>query len=172
MLTDGPDPTAIQFSLFTTPVSRGPHRAETWTLADLHNAIRAGHWWDVIAPVRELAPHKQEKDESGKRKSALAQQYSDLKDQTLPYAVFSGTWNPRHRHADGFNCKAKECPGNGLLQPSGLRLLDLGRSPRRRGSMDLRRRRRTVPCPGAAAAWTSTGGDGIHIVAWLGPSTD
>ena len=70
MLTDGPDPTTIQFSLFTTPVSRGPHRAETWTLADLHNAIRAGHWWDVIAPVRELAPHKQEKDESGKRKSA------------------------------------------------------------------------------------------------------
>ena len=64
MLTDTLDvnPADIQFSLFTTPVSRGPHRAETCTLADLHNAIRAGHWWDVIAPVREIAPHKQEKE--------------------------------------------------------------------------------------------------------------
>ena len=44
MLTDTLDvnPATIQFSLFTTPVSRGPHRAEIWTLADLHNAIRAG----------------------------------------------------------------------------------------------------------------------------------
>ena len=169
MLTDGPDPTAIQFSLFTTPVSRGPHRAEIWTLADLHNAIRAGHWWAVITPIRELAPHKREKDESGKRKSTLAQQYSDLKDQTLPYAVFSGTWDPRHRHADGFNCKAKECPGNGLLQPSGLRLLDLddlhdGEAAWIFAAVD------DGTLPWAAAAWTSTGGDGIHIVAWLDPA--
>ena len=169
MLTDGPDPTSIQFSLFTTPVSRGPHRAETWTLADLHNAISAGHWWDVITPIRELAPHKREKDKSGKRKSTLAQQYSDLKDQTLPYAVFSGTWDPRHRHADGFNCKAKECPGNGLLQPSGLRLLDLddlhdGEAAWIFAAVD------DGTLPWAAAAWTSTGGDGIHIVAWLDPA--
>ena len=130
---------------------------------------RAGHWWDVIAPVRELSPHKQEKDESGKRKSTLAQQYSDLKDQTLPYAVFSGTWDPRHRHADGFNCKAKECPGNGLLQPSGLRLLDLddlhdGEAAWIFAAVD------DGTLPWAAAAWTSTGGDGIHIVAWLDPA--
>ena len=48
-----------------------------------------------------------EKDESGKRKSALAQQYSDLKDRTLPYAVFSGTWDPRHRHADGHRLQVR-----------------------------------------------------------------
>ena len=171
MLTDTLDvnPATIQFSLFTTPVSRGPHRAETWTLADLHNAIKAGHWWDVIAPIREIAPHKQEKDESGKRKSALAQRYSDLKDKTLPYAVFSGTWDPRHRHADGFNCKAKECPGNGLLQPSGLRLLDIDDLHDGEGEWIFAAIDEGT-LPWAAAAWTSTGGDGIHIVAWLDPA--
>ena len=171
MLTNTPgiNPAAIQFSLFTTPVSRGPHRAETWTLADLHNAIRSGHWWDVIAPVREIARHKQEKDESGKRKSALAQQYSNLKDQTLPYAVFSGTWDPRHRHADGHACKSDKCPGNGLLQPSGLRLLDIDDLHDDEGEWIFAAIDEGT-LPWAAAAWTSTGGDGIHIVSWLDPA--
>ena len=167
--TLGVNPADIQFSLFTTPVSRGPHRAEIWTLADLHNAIRTGHWWDFIAPVRELAPHKYEKDESGKRKSALAQQYSDLKDRTLPYAVFSGTWDPRHRHADGHACKSAKCPGNGLLQPSGLRLLDIDDLHDGEGEWIFAAIDEGT-LPWAAAAWTSTGGDGIHIVAWLDPA--
>ena len=120
MLTDGPDPTSIQFSLFTTPVSpRSSPRRDLDPRRPPQRDPRRPTGGTSFTPIRELAPHKREKDNSGKRKSTLAQQYSDLKDQTLPYAVFSGTWDPRHRHADGHACKSAKCPGNGLLQPSG-----------------------------------------------------
>ena len=104
---------------------------------------------------------------SANRRSRSSTPTSKIKRCPTPFS--SGTWDPRHRHADGFNCKAKECPGNGLLQPSGLRLLDLDDLDQ--GAADwIFAAIDEGTLPWAAAAWKSTGGDGIHIIAWLDPA--
>ena len=170
MPTNGIDPTNLRFSLFTSPVNRQPHVAETITLRQLHEATVAGRWWDLIKPVRELAPHKQERDpKNPQRKGPRAAEYSRLKESTLPYSVLSGVWDTKHRHADGFKHRDKPCPINGIQEASGLRLLDLddlhdGEAAWIFAAID------DGTLPWAAAAWTSTGGAGIHIVAWLDPA--
>ena len=113
------------FTLFVSAVSKKPHRGGDCTLGELHKDIQNGKWWDKVAPVRDLAPYKDEKDSTGKLKSTLALEYSKLKDSTLPYAVVSGTWDLEHRHADGAKHGGVPCKINGIKVPSGIRLLDL-----------------------------------------------
>ena len=161
------DPFEPPFTLFTSAVKARPHRGSDWTLPDLAVAVRSGQWAKLIGPIRALAQYKNEK--RGNRKSSRAAEYSHLKDTTLPYTVVSGTWRLDHRHADGFNCKAKECPGNGLLQPSGLRLLDLDDlGPD--AQADIKRQLDDGAVPWAAACWKSPGGDGLHVFALLNPA--
>ena len=113
------------FTLFVSAVSRKPHKGADSTLEDLYEDIKGGKWFDKVRPVRKLAPYKDDKDETGKNKSKIAKEYSELKETSLPYSVVSGTWNLAHRHADGANHDDVPCEINGLLTPSGIRLLDL-----------------------------------------------
>ena len=166
-----PDIRDREFSLFTTPVRSAHHTAELWTLRSLHRAVKSEKWHEKIAPVRNLAPYKHEKDETGKRKSRRAQDYSFLKERTLPYAVVSGTWDTDHRHADRGKHNGQPCEINGIICPSGLRLLDLD-------DLDLF----SINCimcdlhngvlPWAASCWLSPGGDGLHLVAALDPAPE
>ena len=158
-----------QFTLFTSPVSSPRHIGQTWTLEDLRDAIVSARWHDLIAAVRELAPYKKQKDHTGKRKSAKSQAYSRLKETTLPYAVVSGTWDPDHRHADGARHKGEPCDVNGLLSPSGLRLLDLDDLDSTDRDHIMSELRGAV-VPWAAACWLSPGGDGLHLIAALDPA--
>ena len=156
------------FTLFVSAVNRSPHRGADCTLEELYKDIQNGTWWDLVAPVRKLAPYKDEKDETGKRKSRLATQYSELKESTLPYAVVSGTWDLAHRHADGSSHHNEPCNINGLLDPSGIRLLDLdGLSEKQQTAIKATLDAGIVPW--AAACWKSTGGDGLHCFAALDP---
>lgn len=158
-----------KFSLFTSPVSSSPHIEETWTLEDLHDAIVRGRWHELITAVRALAPHKTEKDRTGKRRSARAREYSRLKESTLPYAALSGTWDPHHRHADGSKHKGEPCEINGIILPSGLRLLDLDNLDKTERA-HIMTELRNGALPWAAACWLSPGGDGLHLIAVLDPA--
>ena len=157
------------FTLFTSFVSSTRHTGEEWTLEELHNAVASQRWFREIAAVRDLAPYKHERDATGKLKSERAQQYSHLKETTLPYAVVSGTWDPLHRHADGGKHQGENCTVNGIRPPSGLKLMDID---------DLGRKRRDQimsalkdgAVPWAAACWLSPGGDGQHLFACLDPA--
>ncbi len=158
-----------KFTLFTSSVSSSRHIGKTWTLEDLHDAIVSVRWHERIAAVRALAPYKKEKDHTGKRKSVRAKEYSRLKELTLPYAVVSGTWDPHHRHADGSKHEGGACEINGIILPSGLRLLDLddlSRTERDHIMTELR----GGALPWAAACWLSPGGDGLHLIAALDPA--
>lgn len=156
------------FTLFGSAVNRSPHRGKDCTLDELHNKVKSGEWWDKVAPVRELAPYKDEKDETGKKKSPRAKEYSKLKEDTLPYAVVSGTWNLNHRHADGSSHGNEPCKTNGIKTPSGIRLLDLdGLSEKQQKAIKATLDAGIVPW--AAACWKSTGGDGLHLFAALDP---
>ena len=86
----------------------------------------------------------------------------------MPYSVVSGTWNLEHRHADGANHDDVPCEINGILTPSGIRLLDLdklneGQQEAIKVSLDA------GIVPWAAACWKSPGGDGLHLFAALDP---
>ena len=158
-----------RFTLFSSPVRSARHTGESCTLEDLHRAVASEHWYHKISPVRKLAPYKNEKDPTGKRKSDCALEYSQLKESTLPYAVLSGTWDTDHRHADGSTHKGQPCEVNGLISPSGMRLLDLDDLD----SMDrafIMSELRDGVVPWAAACWLSAGGDGLHLVATLDPA--
>ena len=156
------------FTLFVSAVSKKPHRGGDCTLGELHKDIQNGKWWDKVAPVRDLAPYKDEKDSTGKLKSTLALEYSKLKDSTLPYAVVSGTWDLEHRHADGAKHGGVPCKINGIKVPSGIRLLDLdgldeGEQTAIKAKLDA------GIVPWIAACWSSPGGDGLHAFAALDP---
>ena len=157
------------FTVFSSPVTSGRHRGTDWTLEELAAAVRDGTWADKIRPIRALARHKNEKDETGKRKSQRAAQYSELKETTLRYAVLSGTWDLAHRHADSATHAKKPCEVNGLIEPSGLRLLDLDDVPAcNRAAIKIALDDGALPW--AAACWLSPGGDGLHLVALLEPA--
>ena len=155
------------FTLFVSAVSRKPHRGGDCTLEELHKDIQDGKWFDKVAPVRKLAPYKDDKDELG-NKTEPAKEYSELKETTLPYSVVSGTWNLEHRHADGAKHDDVPCKINGILTASGLRLLDLdklnaGQQDAIKATLDA------GIVPWAAACWKSPGGDGLHLFAALDP---
>ena len=156
------------FTLFVSAVNRSPHRGADCTLEELYEDIKNGKWWDQVAPVRVLAPYKDQKDKTGKRKSPRAKEYSELKANSLPYAVLSGTWDLAHRHADGSSHGEEPCEINGIKAPSGMRLLDLdgldeGQQTAIKTTLDA------GIVPWAAACWKSTGGDGLHLIATLDP---
>lgn len=160
---------ARQFTVFNTPVRSVRHEGDLWTLRELHDAVQSEQWHENIAPIRNLAPYKREKDESGKRKSDRALKYSQLKESTLPYAVVSGTWNPHRRHADGATHHQRPCSVNGLLSASALRLLDLDDLDSSDRQVIMGALRDGV-VPRAAACWLSPGGDGLHLIAALDPA--
>ena len=156
------------FTLFGSAVNKKPHRGKDCTLDELHNKVKTGEWWDKVDKVRELAPYKDEKDRTGKKKSPRASEYSKLKEDTLPYAVVSGTWDLAHRHADGSSHGKEPCETNGIKTPSGIRLLDLdGLSEKQQKAIKATLDAGIVPW--AAACWKSTGGDGLHLFAALDP---
>ena len=170
--TNGPDQgqmrvTDTLFTLFSSAVKpKGPHRGADCTLEELYEDIKGGKWWDKVKPVRDLAPYKD--DKVGKKKTKLAKKYSELKETTLPYSVVSGTWDPKHRHADGFSHDDELCKTNGPLTPCGLRLIDAdkldeGQQDAIKADLDAG----LVPC--VAACWKSPGGDGLHIFVALDP---
>ena len=175
MLTNGPDhfapqtPAHTPFSYFSSYIGAAHHTAKTVTLADLCAGIRLGKWAQPVADVRELAPHRWDRDpDNAKRKGKLAAEYTSRKNR-LPYVVLSGTWDPAHRHADGATHAKKPCPVNGIIDPSGLRLIDLDPPP----GHDLDAVRADLDngaVPWAAACWLSAGGDGLHIAAWVTPA--
>ena len=179
MLTDAPDPFVtfppptpahIAFSYFSSYIAAAPpHTAKTVTLADLCAGIQRGTWAQPVAHVRELAPHRWDRDpDNPKQKGELAAEYTSRKDQ-LPYVVLSGTWDPAHRHADGATHAKQPCSVNGLIIPSGLRLIDLDPPPGH--SIDaVRADLDNGAVPWAAAYWLSAGGDGLHIAAWVEPA--
>ena len=156
------------FTLFVSAVSGWPHKGAACTLEELHTKVKEGRWSDKVAPVRKLAPYKDDKDETGKNKTELAKEYSELKEKTLPYSVVSGTWNLEHRHADGASHRKIPCEINGLLTASGLRLLDLDKL--NEGQQDaIKATLDAGIVPWAAACWKSPGGDGLHLFAALDP---
>ena len=156
------------FTLFVSAVSKKPHKGADSTLEDLYEDIKGGTWWNQVAQVRELAPYKDDKDETGKNKSKLAKEYSALKETILPYSVVSGTWNLEHRHADGANHDDVPCEINGILTPSGIRLLDLDKL--NEGQQDaIKATLDAGIVPWASACWKSPGGDGLHLFAALDP---
>ena len=155
------------FTLFVSAVSRKPHRGGDCTLEELHKDIQDGKWFDKVAPVRKLAPYKDDKDELG-NKTEPAKEYSELKETTLPYSVVSGTWNLAHRHADGANHDDVPCEINGLLTPSGIRLLDLDKLNEEQQNA-IKATLDAGIVPWAAACWKSPGGDGLHLFAALDP---
>ena len=155
------------FTLFTSAVNKKPHRGGDCTLEELYEDIKRGLWWDKVAPVRELAPYKDSKDDDG-NKTKQAEDYTNLKDDTLPYAVVSGTWNLKHRHADGASHRKVPCEINGILTASGLRLLDLDRLNKDQQDA-IKAKLDAGIVPWAAACWKSTGGDGLHLFAALDP---
>ena len=156
------------FTLFVSAVSRKPHRGGDSTLEDLYKDIKGGKWFDKVRPVRKLAPYKDDKDETGKNKSKIAKEYSELKETSLPYSVVSGTWNLAHRHADGANHDDVPCEINGLLTPSGIRLLDLDKLNEEQQNA-IKATLDAGIVPWAAACWKSPGGDGLHLFAALDP---
>ena len=157
------------FTLFVSAVKKLPHRGSDSTLEELHADIKAGKWWNVVEPVRDLAPYKDEKDSTGKKKSPTAQKYSDLKEDFLPYAVVSGVYDLKHRHADGASHNKSPCNINGLQWPSGLRPLDLDAlSNSEQDAIKATLDAGIVPW--AAAWWKSPGGDGLHLFAALDPA--
>ena len=156
------------FTLFVSAVSRKPHRGGDCTLEDLYKDIKGGKWFDKVRPVRKLAPYKDDKDETGKNKSKIAKEYSELKETSLPYSVVSGTWNLAHRHADGANHDDVPCEINGLLTPSGIRLLDLDKLNEEQQNA-IKATLDAGIVPWAAACWKSPGGDGLHLFAALDP---
>ena len=172
-----PDPFApytppgdIAFSYFSSYIAAAPpHTAKTVTLADLCAGIQRGTWAQPVAHVREFAPHRWDRDpDNPKQKGELAAEYTSRKDR-LPYAVLSGTWDPAHRHADGATHAKKQCDVNGMISPSGLRLIDLDPPPGH--SIDaVRAHLDNDAIPWAAAYWLSAGGDGLHIAAWVDPA--
>ena len=156
------------FTLFVSAVNRSPHRGADCTLEELYEDIKNGKWWDQVAPVRVLAPYKDQKDKTGKRKSPRAKEYSELKANSLPYAVPSGTWDLEHRHADGASHGEEPCEINGIKAPSGMRLLDLdGLNESQQTAIKFRLDAGELPW--VAACWKSTGGDGLHLIATLDP---
>ena len=156
------------FTLFVSAVNRSPHRGADCTLEELYEDIKNGKWWDQVAPVRVLAPYKDEKDKTGKRKSPRAKEYSELKANSLPYTVPSGTWDLAHRHADGASHGEEPCEINGIKAPSGMRLLDLdGLNESQQTAIKFRLDAGELPW--VAACWKSTGGDGLHLIATLDP---
>ena len=179
MLTDTPDPfdtftpptpAHIAFSYFSSYIAAAPpHTAKTVTLADLCAGIQRGTWAQQVAHVREIAPHRWDRNpDNPKQKGELAAEYTSRKDQ-LPYVVMSGTWDPAHRHADGATHAKQPCSVNGLITPSGLRLIDLDPPPGH--SIDaVRADLDNGAVPWAAAYWLSAGGDGLHIAAWVDPA--
>ena len=157
------------FTLFTSSVSSTPHTGDEWTLEELHNAVASQRWYDKVSAIRDLAPYKLEKTPDGKRKSERARKYSQLKERTLPYAVLSGTWDPAHRHADGGKHKGENCNVNGIILPSGNRLMDLDNlACKSRDQIIAELKVGAVPW--AAACWLSPGGDGQHLIAALDPA--
>ena len=175
MPTNGPDPFAphtpspIAFSYFSSYIGASSHQAKTVTLADLCAGIRLGKWAQPVADVRELTPHRWDRDpENPKLKGELAAEYTRRKNR-LSYVVLSGTWDPKHRHADDATHAKKSCSVNGIIAPSGLRLIDLDPPP----GHDLDTVRADLDngaVPWAAAYWLSAGGEGLHIAAWVNPA--
>ena len=160
------------FTVFTSAVTDWPHIGGDYTLYELYTDIKDGKWWNKVRAVRDLAPYKDENgptDENGKTPpSPRAKEYSWLKAHTLPYAVVSGTWDPRHRHADGFSHDDELCETNGPIVPSGIRLLDLdGLSAGQQTAIKVSLDAGIVPW--AAACWKSPGGDGLHLFAAIDP---
>ena len=165
-----PEPgTTRVFTLFSSRVNRVPHRGSDCRLDQLADAVRNGVWQGLIDPVRALAPYKREPDESGKKKGPRAEQYTHLKENTLPYAVVSGTWQMDHRHADHAICRGNPCPVNGIVTPSGLRLLDLDDLNEAAQGVILQQLDAGA-VPWAASCWKSPGGDGLHLFALLDPA--
>ncbi|MDE2788319.1 MAG: hypothetical protein OXL37_16890 [Chloroflexota bacterium] len=164
-----PDIRDREFSLFTSPVRSAHHTAELWTLRSLHRAVKSEKWHETIAPVHKLAPYKREKDETGQRKSTRAREYSFLKERTLSYAVVSGTWDTKHRHADRAKHDGQPCDVNGMRVPSALRLLDLDDLDAFTRNFIMMKLRDGV-VPWAEACWLSVGGDGLHLFAALDPA--
>ena len=163
-----PTPAHIAFSYFSSYIAAAPpHTAKTVTLADLCAGIQRGTWAQQVAHVREIAPHRWDRNpDNPKQKGELAAEYTSRKDQ-LPYVVMSGTWDPAHRHADGATHAKQPCSVNGLITPSGLRLIDLdppARTLHRRRARRPRQRRSSLGrrllalCRRRRAAYSRLGG--------------
>ena len=144
----------------------------------LIDGIRTGKWAEWVAEARELAAHKDERGDDGKRtKDALA--YDQVKRQ-LPFWIAAGHFVPGHRHAPDQPQSPSSTHGNafpecvaaeGRYPPvalSGLRFVEIDHLD---NPDDLARARaRIQEHPSVVTCWRSAGGNGLHVTVLMDPA--
>lgn len=147
-------------------------------LDDIVAATRSGKWYGRLQAIRDLADHKDARDEDGK-KTRKATAYDRAK-RRLPFWMPAGHFVPGHRHAPDqksspTSAHGKEFPecaaAEGRYPPkalSGLRFLEIDNL--NNPDEMARERARIQEHPSVVTCWVSPGGRGLHITVMMDPA--